>query len=329
MSNYTVAFGCSVAVISSAVQSLGITLQRKSHISTHLLHHKRQRLWLLGFSLFIIANVLGSLVQISTLPLIILSPLQSIGLIFNSIFSCLLLKEVFTWKLGSGTLIISVCAFIIAYNGSIPTPSTSLSIIIEKLLNPAFKYWFTATLVSCSLLLLINKTTRPRKFIQGINYGIISGTLTAHTFLFAKSLVDVLLQSIINKSNILKNLTPYFLLLVMLSIIGFQLTAFNLGLSKVSSSILYPLCFLVFNLINLINDLIFNKLLTDKMSFLQLFWIVFGLIGVLIGVMLISWDSAMDDECQPLTGETSDYGLFTKKRVLSYEQDQLLHSMGK
>ena len=77
--------------------------------------------------LFIIANVLGSIIQISTLPLIILSPLQSIGLIFNSILSCLLLPgDHFTNKLWVGTGIISLGAIIIAYNGNVnSTPSNS------------------------------------------------------------------------------------------------------------------------------------------------------------------------------------------------------------
>lgn len=340
MASSTIVFGCSVAVLSSAIQSLGITLQRKSHIISNQihLHQKRQRLWLTGFLLFIVANVLGSLIQISTLPLIILSPLQSIGLIFNSILSCVILDEVFTRKLGVGTAIIAVCAFIIAYNGSIDIPTTSLPIIIEKLQNPKFKFWFISTLIFCLILLFVNKFVVKRyvgnyKFVQGINYGIISGTLTAHTFLFAKSIIDVILQSILNKSNIFKNFTPYLLLIIMLVIIGLQLTAFNLALSKISTSILYPLCFLVYNLFNLINDLIFNKLLPTKMSYWQLNWIIMGLIGVLIGVILISWDGACcNEEPQTLTEEVEvvDYGLFKlHNRVLSFEQNQVLNSMGK
>lgn len=114
----SILLGCGVAVVSSALQSLGITLQRKSHLlPIHItedggdggitdessqssdsnddninIYHKNYKLkknmWLFGFFLFIISNILGSLIQITTLPLIILSPLQSIGLIFNSLLSC-------------------------------------------------------------------------------------------------------------------------------------------------------------------------------------------------------------------------------------------------
>ncbi|KAK6457994.1 uncharacterized protein RJT20DRAFT_28129 [Scheffersomyces xylosifermentans] len=361
-STSSIVLGCSVAVISSGIQSLGITLQRKSHLlhitlptrgpggsgsrqnTLHYYHHQqkyKRNMWLFGFMLFIVANILGSLIQITTLPLIILSPLQSIGLIFNSILSCLLLPgENFTNKLGIGTVIIAICAFIIAYNGNVPPEvdehppkdtSERFSIVMDQLLQKSFLLWFIFTFILISILLAVNKfylnkkiltnkesnnknnrviKTNKYQFAKGINYGIISGTLTAHTFLFAKSIIDVIFESIIvNHSKVfpLKNMTPYILLLVMLSIIGCQLTAFNLGLAQISTSILYPLCFLVYNLINLINDVNFNSLLLNhRMSISQFLWILVGLVGVLCGVVIISWDSAFGTCPSPSSIENDD-----------------------
>lgn len=342
----SIMLGCSVAVVSSAIQSLGITLQRKSHLLPHpplassqptqRVHHQRQKrnMWFFGFMLFIISNILGSLIQITTLPLIILSPLQSIGLIFNSITSCLLLPgERFTRKIAVGTVVIAVGAFIIAYNGNVPdapTPVPPPTIderfagILHKLVAPWFVMWFLATFIVSGILLLINKTILKNntaksnikcQFSKGVNYGIISGTLTAHTFLFAKSIIDVVVENIFDNNRLLplKNFTPYALLLTMLSIIGLQLTAFNLGLKLISTSILYPLCFLIYNLINLINDLIFNSLLSShRLSYVQFGWILLGLLSVLCGVVVISWDSAFVDDdgheletlvCPELTAE--------------------------
>ena len=351
-SSAAIVFGCSVAVVSSAIQSLGVTLQRKSHllhlsvlreitpngVYHHTTHHRQQKyrrnMWYLGFSLFIIANVLGSAIQISTLPLIILSPLQSIGLIVNSIFSCILLPgERFTNRLWSGTGIIAFGACIIAYNGStsteppsngsLPNINDQFKLVLEKLLDPYFLMWFVGTFAFMLILLFINcfflkkkgaeyrhnftiKESQHNTFVveynknqfwKGINYGIISGTLTAHTFLFAKSIINVIMETILKKgfAGVFKvsNIVPYLLLATMLAIIGLQLTAFNLGLAQISTTILYPLCFLVYNLVNLINDLKFNKLLADhKMTYAEFSWIVLGLIGVLCGVVVISWDSA-------------------------------------
>lgn len=316
-----------VAVLSSAIQSLGITLQRRSHVVA-MSYHRKRNVWLVGFFLFIVANVLGLLIQITTLPLIVLSPLQSIGLIFNSAFCCMLLPgEVYTSKLGYGTAIIALGAFIIAYNGNTATepPETpKFHEVVHNLLAPRFLSWFILTFVAIAALgVTTHFLPKRRKFTKGINYGIISGTLTAHTFLFAKSLVDGIMQSILHNklSSITTDPTPFILLGLMLMIIALQLTAFNLGLAQISTAILYPLCFLVYNLINLINDVTFNALLsTGAMSVGQLMLVMVGLLFVFLGVLMLSWDSAFD------TKRTLGKFPYDTSEV-SYEQAQLLSSL--
>lgn len=396
MPGSSVLWGCFAAVVLSGVQSLGITLQRKSHVLPypHQLsddsvvslrrenppvepdyarhtHTHRRNLWLVGFFLFITANIFGSLVQLTTLPLIILSPLQSIGLIFNSVLSCLLLPgEHFTWKLVSGTLVIAFGAFIVAFKGESTTAPPSdigtderFRIVMEKFLRPGFLGWWIFTFVFMALLLRINwglsrkikllqlePVKCPRKslrhgadpvsrltFITGILYGLISGTLTAHTFLFAKSIVDVFVESLMLRSSP-KSLYTYFITVVLLAltltIVGMQLVAFNLGLSNILTAILYPLCFLVYNLVNLINDLSFNSLLSrGYISVGDLLFIMFGLANVLLGVILISWDSAFakadysKDENRQLMAAKFPYEQLYKdgdRRVLSYEENEIL-----
>lgn len=394
-SSSSVAWGCTAAVVLSAIQSLGITLQRKSHVipynhelandtiitlrrdsavtldmeSSRHPHHYKRSLWLTGFLLFIVANVFGSLVQLTTLPLIILSPLQSIGLIFNSIMSCMLLPgELFTKKLFSGTIIIAVGAFIIAYNGAGGVePPTDIGtderfrLMMQKFTRPGFLTWWIFTFVYVGVLVkinmvLANKINHQNKvllrkvrrnsqdrvskyyFTRGILYGIISGTLTAHTFLFAKSIVDVLVETVMQRGtpkSLATYVTTTLLLLATLAIVGMQLVAFNLGLANILTSILYPLCFLVYNLVNMINDLLFNQLLNKHLiTIKELACVILGLLGVLIGVVTISWDSAFGLEPQ----EADDtQGLMKAKfpyengrgRVMSYEEAELVnHVLG-
>lgn len=387
MPTSSVVWGCTAAVVLSAVQALGITLQRKSHVIpyNHELaddtvitlrresnvalegeprhpHHYRRSLWLVGFLLFIFANVFGSVVQLTTLPLIILSPLQSIGLIFNSIMSCLLLPgELFTRNLLFGTLTIAIGAFIIAYNGSGDVEPPNLGtdekfrLMMHKFTRPGFLTWWIFTFVVMAILVRINcvlanridnhnrlllrkvrRTTQDKvskyTFTRGILYGIISGTLTAHTFLFAKSMVDTLVETVLDRGSS-KSLATYvttiLLLVATLSIVGMQLVAFNLGLASILTSILYPLCFLVYNMVNLLNELLFNQLLANhSITVVQLLLVIFGLFWVLFGVVMISWDSVSlepheNDEAQPLMRAKFPYES-KGSRIMSYEESELV-----
>ena len=80
-----VAVGVFSGILSTSTQSLGLTLQRKSHIleeekapgDVQRPPHRRRR-WQLGMLMFVVANVLGSTIQITTLPLPVLSTLQAV-----------------------------------------------------------------------------------------------------------------------------------------------------------------------------------------------------------------------------------------------------------
>lgn len=387
-----IVWGCIAAVVSSAVQSLGITLQRKSHViayrdpledprdprrepagdTDYARHAYKRNMWLVGFFLFIVANVVGSVVQLSTLPLIVLSPLQSIGLIFNSVFSCLLLPgEHSSAKLAGGTVVIALGAFIIAYLGgstSTKSPAGStderLRETLRRFARPGFLSWWLFTFAFMAVLFRIIWTLSGRIrsmlrqscghgrrslrsgrnrvsrliFARGVLYGVVSGTLTAHTFLFAKSLVDLLVDAVWHKSAP-KNLRAFvfnvFLVVFTLTIVALQVAAFNKGLSNILTSILYPLCFLVYNTVNLVNDVLFNALFsTGAMTAGRLLWVIFGLVNVMFGVVLISRDSAFSaraDEAPPLMAAKFPYDPMCKDgamKYLSYEEEELLGQFG-
>jgi magnesium transporter len=77
--------GILVGLASTSIQSLGLTLQRKSHLleeeqAEHVKRRPpyRRRRWQLGMLMFIVANLVGSTIQITTLPLPVLSTLQAV-----------------------------------------------------------------------------------------------------------------------------------------------------------------------------------------------------------------------------------------------------------
>lgn len=347
--------GCSAAVVSSAVQALGITLQRQSHIMSAGLAgsaaRRWRRTWLCGLILFIIANVLGSLIQIQTLPLLVLSPLQSIGLVFNSVFACLLIRgEHFTRRLAYGTLVITLGASIVAYNSGSEVPShendgarARLDAFLTNMASPRFLTWFLFTVaLALTVGALSYNMTRHRRLqhIAGVGFGFVSGTLTAHTFLFAKALVSIadglVLGSHADRRATASSPAIYLLVVSMLSIIGMQLTAFNIGLRYLSSLILYPLCFLIYNSVNLVNDIIFNSLLSKgQLKPLGVLWVVLGLLLVLFGVVTISYEGPQAIRLAASNAQYQDFPLYSNQhrvsseetRDLSFEQRQIVAAL--
>lgn len=78
--------GIIVGLVSTSVQAIGLTLQRKSHIledekdpyDGRRPPYKRRR-WQIGMAMFVISNIVGSTIQITTLPLPVLSTLQAVS----------------------------------------------------------------------------------------------------------------------------------------------------------------------------------------------------------------------------------------------------------
>jgi magnesium transporter len=101
------------------------------------------RLWLLGFLIFISSNVLGSLFQIASLPVVILAPLGAVSLLWNAFFARLLLGDVFSPYMIIGTLLIAGGAVLIAVFGIVPEPTHSLEDLLALFGRSTFVAYFS------------------------------------------------------------------------------------------------------------------------------------------------------------------------------------------
>lgn len=310
--------GILVGLISTSVQSLGLTLQRKSHIledekGPHDVRRPpyRRRRWQVGMAMFVIANILGSTVQISTLPLPVLSTLQAAGLVFNSICATLILSEPFTrWSL-CGTLLVSSGAVLIAFFGAIPSPAHELDELLELLARKPFIVWmiiqalFVVTLaVVTDVTSSVSSLSHNARFrlIRGISYGVISGDLSAHSLLFAKSAVELLIKTIGGKNQFLR-WQSWAIVLALVSLALCQLYYLHRGLKLVSTSVLYPLVFCVYNIIAILDGLIyFNQM--GLISALDACLITLGTVILLSGVLALSWRLS-DEQHAPALGQSS------------------------
>ncbi|CAK7230081.1 hypothetical protein SEUCBS140593_007462 [Sporothrix eucalyptigena] len=317
----SIALGIVVGVMSTSVQSLGLTLQRKSHIledekDPHIARrppHLRRR-WQLGMAMFIVANLLGSSIQISTLPLPVLSTLQASGLVFNSICATLILGEPFTrWSL-YGTLLVCSGAILIAIFGAIPAPAHNLDELLALLVRPPFVAWMSfqtvvvlviaisVEITSALLFATLAQTSRFR-LARGLAYGCISGILSAHSLLVAKSAVELVVRTIADGNNQFRHWQAWALVLALITLALTQLYYLHRGLKLVSTSVLYPLVFCIYNIIAILDGLIYFRQ-TDMIGPLRACLISLGTVILLSGVLALSWRLS-DEQHPPAVGQST------------------------
>ncbi|KAG6037242.1 hypothetical protein E4U41_005248 [Claviceps citrina] len=314
----SIALGILVGLISTSVQSLGLTLQRKSHIledekGPHDVRRPayRRRRWQLGMAMFVMANLLGSTIQISTLPLPVLSTLQAAGLVFNSICATLILSEPFTrWSL-CGTLLVTTGAVLIAIFGAIPSPAHDLDELLVLLSRKPFIVWMTlqaffvaALGTAVDLVNNMSSVSRDSRFrlARGIIYGVISGDVSAHALLLAKSAVELCIKTI-GGSNQFSHWQSWAIVACLALLALCQLYYLHRGLKLVSTSVLYPLVFCVYNIVAILDGLIYF----DQVSLippLHAGLIALGTVILLSGVLALSWRLS-DEQHAPVVGQST------------------------
>lgn len=243
-------------------------------------------MWHIGFFLFIFANVFGSAIQIVNLPLIALSPLQSLGLVFNSILSSVMLHEPFTASSTLGTAFVAIGAFIIAFfGGKLSQSTTSLEIFLQLIKERMFIVWSLLSLSIVSVLLilalLISRKSKVansyvdtylhtfielpwvvnnNRKLEGVLYGCSSGILSADSLLLAKTSMDIIMSAFTGHTfSSLNNFIVYFVVAVFISLCLAQLYLLNEGLKYLSTAVLYPLVFCVYNFFSIGNGLVFYQ----------------------------------------------------------------------
>lgn len=311
-SSKAIVLGCAVGVLSLATQSVGLTLQRKSHIQedekppdiprrpAYMRH-----MWRIGLLLFLLSNVIGSSVQITTLPLVILSPLQAVGLVFNSVCSSLLLAEPFTQFAMMGTILVAFGALAVAFFGVVPEPHHNLAELLVLLHRKPFITWMLCTfLLMAGILALIHVSKNwipdPKHpdrlpLLRGMMYGVICGILSAHSLLMAKSAVEIMVRGLGDHWKDLRQYQSWVIVGFFIFFAVSQLYFLNCALHLCSTSVIYPLNFCIYNIVTILNGLIYFEQ-ASKLSSLHIVFIALGTLLILLGVVCLSWRLGLNDD---------------------------------
>ncbi|KAL4984404.1 hypothetical protein BDW68DRAFT_190519 [Aspergillus falconensis] len=284
----SVAIGVLVGLISTSLQAIGLTLQRESHLLEDEKHpyelrrppYKRRR-W------------------------------QS-GLVFNTVFATLILGEAFTRYSLIGTVLVCGGAVLIAVFGAIGEPAHTLDQLLQLLRGRNFVIWVAGTVVLSLAIFAGSKllkvvTSRPKhtplrssyaprlnlthnrgRLIRGLCYGMISGILSAHSLLLAKSAVELVVRTIVDRHNQFNRWQSWAILLSMVGLALLQLYYLHRGLKLCSTSILYPFVFCIYNIIAILDGLIYFRQMS-RLSSLHAGLVALGTIVLLGGVLCLSW----------------------------------------
>ena len=298
--------------------------------------------------MFVTSNLVGSTIQITTLPLPVLSTLQASGLVFNTAFATLILKEPFTRYSAIGTVGTCVGAGLIAGFGAIGEPAHNLQQLIDLLNERPFILWMAGTLfvavltvVAAHLLKVYSshkhiirhwfeQHERPRsassggsptpvkrqftmylprpmqlrlsrlRVVRGLAYGLISGILSAHSLLVAKSAVELIVRTVVDHIIQFDRFQSWLILLALIFFALTQLYYMHLGLRLCSTSVLYPFVFCIYNVIAILDGLIYFQQ-GSRLTGLQIGLVALGTVILLAGVLALSWrlDDSSPEEPAP------------------------------
>lgn len=299
--------------------------------------------------MFVLSNIIGSTIQITTLPLPVLSTLQASGLVFNTAFATLILKEPFTRYSVVGTVLTCTGAALIATFGAIGEPAHNLRQLIALLKQGTFIAWMATTLAVAVFTILFahvlkmysshkhiienwfDKTERPTsaagqspsrlkrsltmslprpmqlrlsrlRLVRGLSYALISGILSAHSLLMAKSAVELVVRTLVDHKNQFDRFQSWLILLALVFFALTQLYYLHLGLRLCSTSVLYPFVFCIYNVIAILDGLIYFQQ-GSRLSGLDAGLVALGTVVLLAGVLALSWrldDTTPQDPTTPV-----------------------------
>lgn len=126
------------------------------------------------------------------------------------------------------------------------------------------------------------------KLFRGMCYGSVSGILSAHSLLLAKSAVELLVRTIVDRANQFNRWQSWVILLAMIFLALTQLFYLHRGLKLCSTSVLYPFVFCVYNIIAILDGLIYFHQ-ASQLAGLHAGLIALGTFVLLGGVLCLSW----------------------------------------
>jgi hypothetical protein len=141
---------------------------------------------------------------------------------------------------------------------------------------------------------LPSKNTRRMRLVRGMAYGSASGILSAHCLLLAKSAVELLVRTIADRNNQFNRWQSWMILLGLVFLALTQLYYLHRGLKLCSTSVLYPFVFCIYNIVAILDGLIYFDQ-GSRLPIRDAALIAVGTVVLLGGVFALSWRLQEDE----------------------------------
>lgn len=206
------------------------------------------------------------------------------------------MSEPFTRYSFFGTLLVAIGALLIGIFGALTEPSHTLDQLLDLLARAEFLVWLFATFF-VSILLFVAQWIMKRIFhrpsplvrlLRGMCFGAMSGILSAHSLLVAKSAVELLVRTIVDRHNQFNRWQSWVILLGLVALALSQLYCLHRGLKLTSTSVLYPFVFCIYNIIAILDGLIYFRQ-GSRLPVRDAILIAVGTVILLGGVAALSW----------------------------------------
>ena len=192
-------------------------------------------------------------------------------------------------------MLVCTGAILIATFGAMKEPAHNLEQLLHLLGRRAFVLWMIGQAIlvvliaiAAKLMKILNPRASSSPFMRqsrGIAYGCIrsvkmlyiklvyaklflSGILSAHSLLVAKSAVELLVRTIVDRINQFGHWQSWVILLGLIILALSQLYFLHRGLKLCSTSVLYPLVFCIYNIVAILDGLIYFRQ-TSKLTVLH------------------------------------------------------------
>lgn len=274
--------------------TLGYIIQRYTHIQnakktiTQQNRSVQRPLWWLGIIIYVVFGVATSIIVLSNLPFFVAVPLGAVKLIYNVVYSRIILKERIHLDAALGTLYIAIGAVTIGFCGALDEPSRNITDMLRVYRRPTFIiYEIILFIVLLSLVFVTQKFRRIGARRKGILYGVAATICSSQAGLFAKAGLSLLNRTIFGGVNEFVHIVAFIIVTVMLILPVIGLVLFNKSLKLCETVVSIPITFCIAIILSVVNTFVYY----EDLTFITWWkWIIIMLAAVYLvfGVHLLS-----------------------------------------